>query len=98
MRKKEEFKAFTDAAFMPGDEVTFETHGIVPFREIELVKYVLDSDVITIDFCGGEYDIPLEKLYRNSRPSKGPKRKRVFKTILRKIANRKELKSVIGVS
>jgi hypothetical protein len=59
---------------------------------------VLDSDVITIDFCGGEYEIPLEKLYRNSRPSKGPKRKKVFKTILRKISNRKELKSVIGVS
>ncbi len=98
MRKKEEFKAFTDAAFMPEDEATFEAHGIVPFREIELMKFVLDSDTITIGFCGGQYDIPLEKLYRNARPSKGPKRKRVFKTILRKIANRKELKSVIGVS
>ena len=98
MRKKEEYKAYTDAPFMPGDEDIFDTHGIVPFREIELVKYELDSDIITVDFCGGQYNIPMEKLYRNSRPSKGPKRKKVFKTILRKIANRKERKSVIGVS
>lgn len=98
MRKKEEIKAFTDAPFMPEDEAIFDTHGIVPFREIELVSYELDSDTITIDFCGAEYDIPLDKLYRNSRPSKGPKRKKVFKTLLRKISNRRGIKSVIGVS
>ena len=99
MKQKEEFTAFTDASFMPEDEATFEAHGIVPIREIEIVKYELDSDTITIDFCGTEYDIPLENLFREAkRPGKGPKPKKVFRTILRKIANRKAIQSVIGVS
>ena len=97
--RKEEIKAFTDAPFMPEDDATFEAHGIVPLREIEIMKYELDSDTITVDFCGSEYDIPLENLYREAkRPAKGFKPKKVFRTILRKISNRKELKSVIGVS
>jgi hypothetical protein len=99
MKAKEEFKAFTDAAFMPEDENTLEVHGIVPLREVELVKYELDSDTITVDFCGNEYDVPLENIYREAkRPGNGPKPRKVFKTIFRKIANRKEIKSVIGVS
>ena len=89
-----EYKAFTDAAFMPNDSWT----EVVPLRAVELVEYEMDSDKITVDFCGTEYEIPLDRVYREAkRKGKGSRPKRIFKTILRKIADKQPLESIIGV-
>ncbi len=89
-----EYKAFTDAPFMSNDSWT----EVVPLRAVELVGYKMDSEVITVDFCGTEYEIPLDRVYREAkRKEKGSRPKKVFKTILRKLANKKPLESIIGV-
>lgn len=88
-------KAYTDFPFMDLDIL----QPITPLREIELVKYVQDAETITIGFSGEEYEIDINKLYREPRRSeKGYKPKKVFKTILDRLANKKPLESVIGVN
>ena len=87
-------KAYTDFPFMDLDIL----QPVTPLREVELVKYVQDAETIIIGFSGDEQEIDIKNLYREPRrPEKGYRPKRVFKTILTRLANKKPLESVIGV-
>jgi len=92
MMRRLAYKAYTDFPFLPRDEY----QGVVPLREVMLVDYEIGSDKVLAAFDGETFELDLKHVYREPKRS-NQKPKKIFKTVLRKLANQERIESVIGV-
>ena len=86
------YKAYTDFPFLDRDEI----YPVAPLREVMLVDYKEGSDKVTAAFNGETFELELKHVYREPKRA-NEKPKKIFKTVLRKLANQEPIESVIGV-